>query len=341
MKKTVKMIGMACLLGAFAFVCSSCKKDNTGTVSIKVNLGAVQDNSSEGNKAYIDFGDNMKMKWSEDDQIVIYNLNQDYTRSVRNTFTLSNGAGTTQGEFSGYDVGNLNGGFGGYYGFYPASMVVNHPIGPRNSQTFEVPAEQHYHAGTVDPTSLVMAVKDGNMMTQGFTMKHVFGIATLKVLGTRKVEWISITDNELYLSGKFTLDIPGIDTTICNSLLDLCADANAPWEQYWATLQGYLGTTLNYSCDSTSGSRTIKLICDEPVQLSYPNWTEFHIALRPGALAKGFVVSIKYEDQDHAIDYNKFNPNSGEFSHAFGDYPQCPRIFCIKPGVRTNFKVNM
>ena len=338
MKKTVKMIGMACLLGAFAFVCSSCKKDNTNTVSIKVNLDAVQDNSSKGNKAYIDYGDNLKIKWSEGDQIVIYNLNQDYTQSVRNVFSLYNGAGTTQGDFSGYDVGNLNEGFGGYYGFYPASMVVDYPIGPGNSQTFEVPAVQHYHAGTVDSTSLVMAVCGDNIMTQGFTMKHIFGVANLKLLGTRKVEWISITDNEMFLSGKFTLDIPFANYRIFSSLVDLCADANAPWEQYRATLQGYLNT-LNYSCDSTSASRTIKLICDEPVQLNYPNWTEFHIALRPGSLAKGFVVSVKYADQDHAIDYNKFNPNSGEFQ--YGAYPQCPRAFCVKPGVSADFNVNM
>ena len=44
MKKTFKMIGMACLVGAFAFAGSSCKKNDTDTTSsFKVSLPAVEE----------------------------------------------------------------------------------------------------------------------------------------------------------------------------------------------------------------------------------------------------------------------------------------------------------
>ena len=46
MKKTIKMIGMACLVGALAFVGSSCKKNNTdNTSSIKLGLPTLEETS--------------------------------------------------------------------------------------------------------------------------------------------------------------------------------------------------------------------------------------------------------------------------------------------------------
>ena len=338
MKNTFRMIGMACMMGALAFVGSSCNKENSETTSMKVNLKPVEEVSIDGDKAYIDYADGRKMKWSEGDQIAFYNLNQEYTQSVRKVYTLYNGAGTTEGDFSGDGMGALNSGFPGYYGFYPASKVVNYPIGPRNSQTFEVPAEQHYNAGTMDPSSLVMAVMGENIMDQGFNMNHIFGFINLKMVGTRKVEWISVTDNALNLSGNITIDIPAVNSSTLSSLVNICSDYSNSWESYMSALNGYLHGEggLNYYSEPTG--KTIKLICDEPVQLQPNTYTNFYITLRPGSLAKGFVVTIKFTDQQYPIEYHKFNPNSPEW--AYGAYPQYPRAFCIKPGTAMNAKIN-
>ena len=341
MKKTVKMIGMACLVGAFAFAGSSCKKNNNDTTSIKVNMPGVEVSSVDGDRAYIDYGDGNKMKWSKDDQIMFYNLNEnDYRRSVRNVYTLYQGANDTLGYFNGGLMGDLMG-YGGYFAFYPASKVETHEIGPRNSQTFDVPDTQNYNVNRMDPTSLVMATKGENIIDNGFNLNHIFGFVNLKLKGTQKVEWISITDNELNLSGNITIDLPAVNATTLQGLVNICADYTATWDSYMATLNGYLHGDggLNYNSDPSS-DKTITLVCEDPVQLTN-EYTNFYITLRPGCLGKGFVVKVKYEGEAEPVVYNKFNPTvTGEGGWAYGAYAQYPRAFCIKPGNAMNCKVN-
>lgn len=339
MKKTFKMIGMACLLGAFAFAGSSCKKNNNDTTSIKVNIAPIEETNIDGDRAYIDYAGDRLMKWSKDDQLMFYNLNSDYTKSIRNIYTIYNGVGATQGNFNGGNMGEAQD--QGFFAFYPASKVEAYPIGPRNSQTFEVPEEQTYNEGTMDATSLVMAVK-GYAPTESFNFQHVFGFVNLKLKGTQKVEWISITDNALNLSGNITIDLPAVNSTTLQGLVNICADYTATWESYMAALNGYLhdedGGGLNYNSEPTG--KTIKLVCEEPVQLTN-DYTNFYITLRPGCLGKGFVVTVKYQGESEPVVYNKFNPEvTGEGGWAYGAYSQYPRAFCIKPGTAMNCKVN-
>jgi hypothetical protein len=328
------MLGMACLLGAFAFVGSSCKK-NTETNSIKVGLPTVEETNIDGDRAYIDFNDGNKMKWSKDDQIMFYNLNSDYTKSIRNPYVIFNGVGTIDGDFEGESMGAAQD--LGYYAFYPAEKVENYPIGPRNSQTFEVPAEQQYNVGTMDATSLVMAVK-GHSPFEHFSMSHIFGFIKLRLKGTQKVEWISVTDNEFNLSGTITIDLPAVNANTLQALINKCANYQISWESYAAELDTYLHGEggLNYSSEPTG--QTMTLYCDDPVQLNASNYTDFFITLRPGSLCKGFVVTVKYQGVEEPVVYNKFNPGAAEW--AYGAYPQYPRGFAIRPGNIMGAKVN-
>jgi hypothetical protein len=337
MKKTIKMIGIACLVGAFAFVGSSCKKEKTDTASFKVNLSEVEDATLPGERAYIDYTDAMKMKWSKDDQIMFYNLRPDYRKTIRNVYTLYEGEDTQEGYFNGRVMGDLDPAFPGYYGFYPASKITTRRVGPNNSETFNVPAEQHYNEGTMDPTSLVMAVMGQNIMTQGFTMKHIFGFINLRLKGTKQVQSITITDKALNLVGDITLDIPAVNSTTLSGIVGICADYTATWESYIATLNGYLHGDGGLNYISEPAGKTITLICDEPVQLNADEYTDFHISLRPGCLGKGFVVTVNYADTTSET-FNQFDPTNAEW--ALGDYPEYPRAFCILPGKRMNVPLN-
>lgn len=335
MKKTFKMIGMACLVGAFAFVGSSCKKNNTDTTSIKANMPALEENYIDGDRAYIDFNDGNKMKWSEGDQIAIYNLAENYTQSVRNIYTLISGANTTEGHFSGGVMGDLNEGFDGYYAFYPASMVVNHPIGPRNSQTFDIPATQNYHYNCMDPTSLVMAVKGEGIMDH-FRMTHIFGFADFKLKGTKKVERIVVTDKAFNLNGDVTVDLPyftyGTYFTLKNRILEL-----ADYQCNYAAALYSLNETLQQCNYMGQGGRTMTLECGNGVQLNPNTYTKFIMTLRPGALCQGFSVTVYYTDNT-SVTFNKFNPNHADYGYASNQ--ALPRAFCTKPGTINHFSLN-
>ncbi len=334
MKKTIKMIGMACLVGALAFAGSSCKKNNTDTTSIRVIMPSVEETTIDGERAYIDFSNN-RIKWSKGDQIMFYNLAENPEHSVRNVYTLYSGANNYDANFSGDVMGELNEGFDGYYGFYPASKVENHELGPRNSQTFDVPAIQNYNAGNVDPTSLVLAVKGADIMTH-FTMDHIFGFADLKLKGTKAVDRIVISDNEFPLSGNVTLDIPYIDYSTAIILKNRCrelADYRTNYATVWAHIDE-MTDAMNYSAEG--GGRDMTLECGG-VQLNSDTYTNFILTLRPGALHHGFSVTVYYADETSET-FNKFNPDSDAWG--FANNQACPRAFCVIPGVITHFSLN-
>ena len=322
MKKVVRMFGMACLMGVFAFCGSSCKKNEQKVSSVSINMPAVEESFIGEEKAYIDFADGNKMKWSEGDQVVVYNLMNDYTQSEKVVYTLSNGAGTTAANFVSEDAVSETT-EEGFFVFYPASKVENHPLGARNSQTFDVPATQTYTAGSMDPTSLVMACKV-NDPHAGFNMKHIFGFANIRMKGTQTVQSVKIIDNAFNLNGNITADIPGVDETQLSTLISECASASttAAFDTYMSNLRDYL-QTVNYT--SEPGDKTMTLVCpDGGVALQADKWTHFVFTLRPGALVKGFVVEVEFTDGTNTTinDFNAYN-----------------NAYCIQPGRLNNFGV--
>lgn len=345
MKKTIKMIGMACLVGAFAFAGSSCKKEKTDTTSIKVSTPQVEvNNIDDGDRAYIDFlGDSeMLMRWSKDDTIAFYNLNEEYTRSIRNPYKLVSGANQPEAYFSGDVLGELNEGFDGYYGFYPYSKVKNHAIGPRNSQTFDVTATQNYVQDCMDPTTLVMAVKDDDIF-DGFHMDHIFGFINLKLKGTKAVERIVVTDNEFPLNGYVTVDLPKVTYGQARLLRNSC-DELADYQTTYSTAIERLNDVLSeehgvnyYGQQGYNGANPYEMTLEcGGVQLS-SEYTNFIMTLRPGALHQGFYVTVYYTD-DTSETFNKYN--YGHPGYLLGNYPAYPRGFCVKPATLNNFKLN-
>jgi len=324
MKKVVRMFGMACLMGVFAFCSSSCKKNEQKVSSVSINLPAVEESFIGEEKAYIDFGDNNLMKWSAGDQVAVYNLMNDYTQSERVVYTLSSGAGTTEATFQSEGAVSETT-EQGFFVFYPASKVVNHAIGPRNSQTFDVPETQNYAYRQMDPTSLVMAAKVNNPHA-AFNLKHIFGFANIRIKGaaTKKVLSVKIIDKAFHLNGNITADIPGVDEGRLSSLISECANASnaTAFDTYMANLRQYL-QTVNYT--SEPGDETMTLLCpDGGVSLKGADkWEHFVFTLRPGALIKGFTVEIEFADGTSTVTkYNGYNKD-----------------YCIQPGRLINFGI--
>ena len=340
MKKTVKMIGMALLLGAFAFVGSSCKKNNTDNTSLKVRMPGVEVVNDEGDRAYIDYNaEGNPMIWSKNDQIMFYNLNSTYTKSIRNVYTIYDGIGSTDGYFNGGVMGEAMD--LGFYGFYPASKVVNHPIGIRNSQTFDVPATQNYVENQMDPTSLVMACK-GQAPVDGFNMEHIFGFANIRLKGTRTVQSVVIEDAKFNLNGNITIDIPAVNGPVLNGLCQNLADYTADYAQTWGLINALLYgggdyQPLNYT--SEPGDKTMTLDCGEGVQLNPTTPTNFVFTLRPGALHQGFTITVNYTEGEPDV-ITKYCPGTPAYQQAFGNNAARPRGWCVLPGYLRNFSAN-
>lgn len=308
-------------------------------------MPVVEEASADESRAYIDVNANNQLKWFRDDEIAFYNLAGEYSHSVRNVYTLTSGANTPDAYFTGDVMGELNEGFDGYYGFYPASKVVNHPIGPRNSQTFDVPNKQVIQAipGDIlmDPTSLVMAVKGTGIM-QHATMQHIFGFAGLKLKGTKAVEKIEVIDNEFPLSGTITLDIPYITDATAYVLNNRCLELSNYLADYETVINHIdeMCAAMNYSAHGEGN--TITLECGG-VQLNAGDYTRFIVTLRPGALHHGFSVKVYYTDQTSET-FNKYNYGHADYGYATNpdgiNTGRYPRRFCVRPGNLMNFTLN-
>jgi len=358
MKKTIKMIGMACLVGALAFVGSSCKKNNTNnTSSIKLGLPTLEETSVDGERVYIEYSDlGNSTLWSRNDQVMYYNLKDDYTKSVRQVYTLYDGAGTSVAHFSGLPLGDVEEGAPGYFAFYPAEKVMNddndqfdNGIGPRNSQTFTVDSIQNYNANTMDPTSCVLAI-NGFAPEESFTFAHIFGFVRLKLKGAadKAVESISITDKSFSLTGKITVDLPAVNSVKLNRLVNMMHDATYTYDEINAQLLPYLYTDedgLHYNSEPTG--KTVKLECGG-VQLNPDNYTDFYITLRPGSLGNGFVVTVKYTDGTQEV-FRRCDPEAQEWGFdpaQTGHYvpgttiPMFPRYFTVLPGTVLGIRLN-
>ena len=334
MKKTVKLMGMAIMLGAVAFFGSSCKK-NTPTTKFSLSLPAVETISIDEDKAYIDFNDGGVMKWSEGDQIMAYNLAENSSESVYEVYTITNGVDGQFGDFVGGDLGEEKD--WGYYAFYPASKVVRHPLENGNRQTFDVPMFQTYSATGVDPTSLVMAAHDEGIPGGHYEMKHVFGFIDMKLKGTKAVRNIVIRDNFFNLNGYIAANLPYVNESTLSDLIAQCANPDIPFDNYMNALNEYLNGDLGYEGHGGSDGKVMCLECNG-VQLNASAYTDFYITLRPGALAKGFVVEVTYTDGNTEV-IKKFNPNDAAWGYAA--YPKYPRAFCVRPGKIVSFKATL
>ena len=316
MKKTFRVIGMICFVGAFAAMISSCKKDDAQK-TIMVGLPQFEEaigDLDEGGRAYIDFSDANKFKWNANDQIMVYNLDaQDGRNTVKAIYsTGADAEGQTSARFKGAELGSKKDRF---FIFYPVSKIKNGTaqLDEDNFEEFTVPATQEYtKAGNnpiVDPTSLAAACEVSSLSNQ-FTLKHIFGVCRLKLKGTKAVRSIVLHDNAMALTGNVTMMLSKVEMDRFSTLLEqytLVQDGQAELNSTFLENWNQYRTELGYSAEASGNDITLN--CPD-VQLSSTTQTPFYISVRPGAFIKGFTITVNFADGSSATINNYQNPKN-------------------------------
>jgi hypothetical protein len=306
--KMKKIVRTLCLVAMVALVTASCKKKEEGAefnVSFGETYGFQAGPSFDGQKAFLDPNDGFKFKWNDGDQIVVYNLSSNYQESVAEVFTADPGSeGQATARFTGEPVGAKK--EHGYFVFYNANKA-HRDLQEGNKETFTVSDVQVYNPTyRIDPSALVLAntlgAADGNHINS-FTLQHVFGFLNVAVGGFEsglRVDNIVVTDGSWNLTGDLDIKLPEVSAQTFNSLLSELENPQVSEETYIAHLHDYLHNTLGYHAHGDR-TKTITLDCTTNTanlgqEIPYHAWQYFFIPLRPGALYKGFHITINFKN---------------------------------------------
>ncbi len=194
MEKIYKFFLTALCFSALSL--SSCMKD-AGALDVTVSPDKTFRATTElASRTTLD-GD-YNVIWSEGDQIVVFGIT-DSANHEGQVFTLSEGAGTTDGVFT----GSLDGEFANYYAFYPYSMYSGMYISGEyviNLPTSAVFTEQNF-------------VKDANPMIAygteagGLSFKNLCGIAEFRIAGSGTINTIQVVSGDGQpIAGVFNAD---------------------------------------------------------------------------------------------------------------------------------------
>jgi len=182
MKRTtiLSMAGLV-LLAACQKEISPVQQEKTG-----MTLSATVEQQTGDTKTALGSGNTVV--WSEEDEVRVWNSDT----NTNTPFTLTEGAGTTQGRFSGDEIANPQ------YAFYPSSAVTG--VSGKTA-TFTLPAVQHYVENSFDNgANVAVAQISGNNMA----FKNICGVLKLQLKGTVKVTRITITGkNGEKLNGEY------------------------------------------------------------------------------------------------------------------------------------------
>lgn len=319
MKKVTKIFGMTCMAAVLALGASSCKKETTKVSSLDVTLPAIEGESgiNDDSKAYIDMTDDY-MKWYEGDNVMMYSIDEDYTKSQAMVFVGEAGiSGQQVAHFTGYAMPQ---GSYGYFAFYPASKAsttitngnrVSFNVGDTQECKTDLFASTAY-AGRIytDPTGFVGAAPCTVIEPYAsFDLKHIFGYYNVRVKNTSlangqscgRLKSVTITDQKLNLTGSMSINIPALTTADLDAMKQLGLDykANGNAETYMASLKtklqeiGYMsepeGNSVTLDCSKANGN----------MGASITNKNKFFLMpLRPGALLGNFTITLKFYDRD-------------------------------------------
>lgn len=314
MKKAIQIIGMMCMTLVLVTSVSSCRKNPQTVSSFNVSLPAMEgDNPFDDSKAYIDMVNGV-MRWYGNDDIMVYSIDADYTKSESQVFHGDASIeGATMAPFSGYHmpVGDV-----GLFAFYPASKA-SAQIAAGNRATFNVGATQTYEkdlfsttprAGKIfmDPRGYVGAATcDVIEPYASFTLKPIFGFINVRVKDTnnsgRKLKSVTIKDNTKYLTGTMSINIPALTDARLNTMKTLGENykANGNIDAYLPVMEGILND-IGYMATGTGHEVTLDCSAANGVLID-GSYKYFLIPLRPGALLGPFSVTLDFETGDDVI----------------------------------------
>ena len=200
---------------------------------------------------------------------------------------------------------------------------------------FLLPPVQQYRTingmAAIPQGSLAAAAKDTQTPYLGdvrFNFQAINGVLVLSywyqpsMAATKKVDYITVTDNRVNISGLVQMYIDKINTQELETWLN---QFNPDDEVYMANLLQYKNQIGYYVPDPSVNpylSRTVTLQCRNA---QFPNGvtlgtspstaTVFNIALRPGAFSRGMIITVHYTDGTYHVPYsfstnNMIRPNT-------------------------------
>ena len=307
--------------GSFAVLMGSCKKNDTVN---SMTIGLPQFEEETDGRAYIDITNSNSFKWNANDEVMVYNLAEDGTQTIKAIYsTNANAEGKKTANFTGEDLGAKKDHF---FVFYPVAKITNgtNALDGDNRESFNVPDQQQYtlvnNNPTIDFDGMAMACETQNVST--FTLKHIFGALKVRLTGSGNVTSIVVEDNRFNLSGDVSMKLHEVNMDRFTALQAAFVgtddpDNNQSFMTDWNEYRQQLGF------EAQGGGKTMTLNCPN-VQLG-SNETLFFIGLRPGALKYGFKVYVYTEGNSEPYVYE---------SDANWNYG-------IKAGIIKNLVINM
>lgn len=313
MKKTTQILGMMCMVAILAIGTMSCKKEKTNTVSsFDIILPALDGDPFDDSKAYIDLVNGGAVKWYQRDRVMMYSIDADYTKSLVREFGSDATTGVTQAHFS--STGDpMTKGSEGFFAFYPASKASTR-ITEGNRAYFTVGGTQDcgeadLFAGTsyagkiyMDPQGFVGAATCDVIEPYAvFALKAIFGYLNVRVkdgnASAKRLKSVTITDNNLHLTGSMSISIPALKSTDLDAmkLLGVNYKSDGNVGTYTTGLKAKL-QDVGYMSEPDGNSVTLD--CSKAnngfgAQITSSN-KFFFIPLRPGALLGDFTITLKF-----------------------------------------------
>jgi hypothetical protein len=204
------------------------------------------------------------VRWSEGDQIRVYNAG--HPEGIE--FELTQGAGSTEGTFSGPNPGE-----GPFYAVYPAFFA-----GTMSGTAIpvDVPSSQAYAADSFGPgTNLAAGTA---LQLDGIQFRNLAGVLCLKLKGTTSISRIRIVSYD---------DVPLHGTAVIDG-----------WDQEAPTL------TFDTVQETEEPTREITLGCGTGASLS-GDGTTFYVTLPAGTLASGYRIEVYDTDGLAMVKYAK------------------------------------
>ena len=324
-----RILLVACVLAAVAFLATSCKK-NEEKASALITTSALQADNDD--RVYIDFSDSNRLKWNGGDRIMVYNFNlQKPKRTEVVEWRAGREAeGQTTAWFEGPFVSPPQSDEGLHF-IYPAQMTSS-SVDDENRITITVDDMQRYTELKTANNSIITTIQPGTLFqwaqseNKDFSLNSVFGVARIYMVGNKEVAKIELDDNDRSLAGSAKLSLPDFDLATLVAYFQAYKNGAISY----LDLYDYLSDMLSYYPMPTGYTMTLNCanytnangVVQTGVQLTNPDPKSFFIVLRPGALSKGFTVRVYFTDHTGVtID-----------QYANTDYLENPRKFCIIPG---------
>lgn len=208
----------------------SCEKEDVTLEDNNVELMTITAGIEQQTKTSLD---GFNVKWTTNNKIQVFGF-EDLTGSV---FTLTKGAGTLTGTFTGVSAEPERAKFA----LYPSTMFDEYASREREI-TFTLPAEQGYKAGgfadDVNPMTAVEPTAESGILP----FKNICGILHLQLTGDKVLTGIKVTSSTTNLSGKATV----IVAQTSGEIAEIADPA--------IVMDTYDGASVTLDCSNESGS---------------------------------------------------------------------------------------